>query len=121
MDAPLKKFLFLIKEVNIVSEIFLENAWGLWGLVIGILICVIVFLITRHIGRKKRLFDERYYAETNRAKARSWDAMLIIYFIAWLVVIIFDGISFSFFLISVLYVLHNVTLLIATIYLSTNK
>jgi len=101
-----------------VSEHFLENPYGLLGVVIAIVICAIVFFINRRIGRKKRLFDERYYLKANRAKARAWDAMLIIYLIAWFVVIIFDGISFSFFLLTALYVLHNVTLIITTHYFS---
>ncbi len=100
------------------SKEFLENPYGLLGLVGAIVICIIVFLINRNIGRKKRLFDERYYLKANRAKARSWDAMLVIYLIAWFVVIIFDGISFSFFLLTALYVLHNLTLIITNLYFS---
>lgn len=100
------------------SEHFLENPYGILGLVIAVTICIIVFFINRNIGRKKRLFDERYYLKTNRAKARSWDAMLVIYLIAWFVVIIFDGISFSFFLLTALYVLHNLTLIITSYYIS---
>ena len=100
------------------SENFLENPYGLLGLVIAIVACVIIFFINRRIGRKKRLFDERYYLKANRAKARSWDAMLVIYMIAWFVVIIFDGISFSFYLLTTLYVLHNITLIITTTYFS---
>lgn len=100
------------------SEDFLKNPYGILGLVIAGLILIIVFFVNRSIGRKKRLFDERYRLKTNQAKAKSWDAMLVIYLMAWLVVIIFDGISFSFILITALYVLHNVTLLITTLYSS---
>lgn len=100
------------------SESFLENPYGILGLVAAVVICIIVFFINRYIGRKKRLFDERYYLKANRAKARSWDAMLVIYFMAWFVVMIFDGISFSFFLLTALYLLHNITLIITNIYLS---
>src|SRR5690625_3889545 len=107
-----------MKEMKIMSKEFLENPYGLLGLIGAIIICIIVFLINRNIGRKKRLFDERYYLKANRAKARSWDAMLVIYLIAWFIVIIFDGISFSFFLLSGLYVLHNTTLIITTVYFS---
>lgn len=96
------------------SESFLENPYGIWGLVVAIIIMMIVYLINRYVGNKKRLFDERYYAKANRAKARSWDTMLIIYLIAWFVVIIFEGISFSFFLITALYILHNVSLIVTT-------
>lgn len=104
--------------MKIVSETFTENPYGILGLVAAVVICIVVFFINRYIGRKKRLFDERYYLKANRAKARSWDAMVVIYLIAWFVVIIFDGISFSFFLITALYILHNITLIITNIYLS---
>lgn len=107
-----------MKGMKIVSETFTENPYGILGLVAAVVICIVVFFINRYIGRKKRLFDERYYLKANRAKARSWDAMVVIYLIAWFVVIIFDGISFSFFLITALYILHNITLIITNIYLS---
>lgn len=100
------------------SEAFLDNPYSILGLVSGIMICIIIYFINRHVGKKKRLFDERYRLKTNQAKARSWDAMLIIYLIAWFVVIIFDGISFSFYLLTILYVLHNVTLIMTSLYTS---
>jgi len=103
-----------------VSEDFLNNPYSLLGLIIGAVICLIVYFINRAIGKKKRLFDERYYQQTNRAKARSWDAMLVIYILAWVIVIIFDGISFSFYLITSLYVLQNITLIITNLYVSKN-
>lgn len=98
----------------IMNESYLENISGIWGLVLAVIIMAIVYLINRHVGKKKRLFDERYYVKANRAKARSWDTMLIIYLIAWFIVIIFDGISFSFFLITALYVSHNGSLIVTT-------
>lgn len=103
------------------NESFLDNPYSILGLVGAIIILAILFLINRYLGKKKRLFDERYYANTNRAKARSWDAMLIIYLIAWFIVIIFDGISFSFFLLSGLYVLHNLSLIVTTAYVNKQE
>ncbi|WP_240508090.1 DUF2178 domain-containing protein [Virgibacillus indicus] len=100
------------------SEDFLENPYGILGLVIAVIIMIIVYFINLRIGKKKHLFDERYQQTSNRAKARSWDAMLVIYLAAWFVVIIFDGISFSFFLLTALYVLHNMTLMITGLYFS---
>ncbi len=94
----------------------MENPWGLIGIIGAGIILLIVYFINRHIGKKKHLFDERYRQQTNRMKARSWDAMIVIYIIAWSIVIIFDGISFSFFLITALYVSHNITAIIANLY-----
>src|SRR5699024_5292268 len=107
-----------MKEMKMMSENFIENPYGLLGLVIVIVAYVIIFFINRGIGRKKRLFDERYYLIANGAKARYMDEKLVIYMISWFVVIIFDGISFSFYLLTTLYVLHNITLIITTTYFS---
>lgn len=102
--------------MKILSESFLENPWGLLGIILAGVILLVVYFINRHIGKKKHLFDERYYQQTHRMKAKSWDAMIVIYLIAWCIVVIFDGISFSFFLLTALYVLHNVTAIIANLY-----
>lgn len=103
--------------MKILSEAFLENPWGLLGVIGAGIVLLIVYIVNRQIGKKKHLFDERYQQQTNRWKARSWDAMIVIYLIAWCVVIIFDGISFSFFLLTALYVLHNLTGIIANIFI----
>lgn len=103
------------------SEQFLDNPIGLLGLLAGILIALIIYFINRRIALKRRTFDERYYALTNRSKARAWDAMLIILLIAWAIVIIFDGISFSFWLMTFLYVSHNVSLIVTTLYVSNKE
>lgn len=102
--------------MKILSEAFLENPWGILGIIGAAVVLLIVYFINRYIGKKKHLFDERYQQQTNRMKARSWDAMIVIYLIAWCVVIIFDGISFSFFLLTALYVLHNMTAIVANLY-----
>jgi hypothetical protein len=102
--------------MRILSESFLENPWGLIGVIGAGIILLLVYVINRHIGKKKHLFDERYRQQTNRMKARSWDAMIVIYLIAWCIVIIFDGISFSFFLLTALYVCHNLSAIIVNLY-----
>lgn len=103
------------------SKDFLENPYGVSGLVAAIIIMIIVYIVNHRIGKKKHLFDERYQHTTNRAKARSWDAMIVIYLAAWFVVIIFDGISFSFFLLTALYVLHNISLMVTTLYFNNRE
>ncbi len=100
------------------SEQFLENPFGLLGLLAGIFIALVIYFINRRIALKRRTFDERYYAMTNRSKARAWDAMLVIFLIVWAIVIIFDGISFSFWLMTFLYVSHNVSLIVTSLYVS---
>ncbi|WP_099157346.1 DUF3796 domain-containing protein [Virgibacillus ndiopensis] len=100
------------------SENTIDILLSLSGLLVGGIIGLIVFYINRHIGKKKNRFDERYQQINNRAKARSWDSMLIILIIAWVVAIIYEGISFSFFLVTGIYVLHNVTLIITSVYVN---
>ncbi|PAV29312.1 hypothetical protein CIL05_13025 [Virgibacillus profundi] len=103
------------------SEGFLENWAGLLGPIAAGIVLIITFLINRRIGKKKNLFDERYQQKTNRFKARSWDVMQVVYFIAWFPVIIFDGISFSFFLLTALFVFHNLTAIITSFYISAKE
>src|SRR5690625_7300221 len=100
------------------SEDFLNNPYSLLGLISGALVCLIVYIINRAIGKKKRLFDERYYQQTNRAKARSWDAMLVNHLCKYMIVMIFDGISFIFYFFTSLYILQHITLIITNMYLS---
>ena len=108
-----------MKGMRTLSRDFLANPSGIWGLIAAVIVSIIIFFINRRIGRKKHLFDERYQQTNNRSKARSWDAMIVVYLIAWFVVIIFDGIGFSFFLLTALYALHNVTAIITNFFFST--
>ncbi|TFB19623.1 DUF2178 domain-containing protein [Filobacillus milosensis] len=94
---------------------------GLTGLGLGVLIALIVYLIQRRVGKKKRWFDERYYKLNNRAKASSWNIMLVILIIAWAVVIIVEGISFSFFLMTAIYLAHCISLAITGAYHSIQE
>lgn len=103
------------------SESFLENPFGLLGLVGGALIALIVFYLARKNGKKKHMFDERYQKVNNRAKAKSYDATLLILLIAWGVVIVFEGISFSFFLVMAIYILHCLMLIITTAFYSNKE
>lgn len=99
-----------------------EVLLGLSGLVGGAVIALLVFFINRRIGKKKNLFDERYWQQTHRAKAKSWDAMLVILIIAWAVVIIVEGApSFGFFLMTAIYVLHCFTLIITSVFFANKE
>lgn len=79
-------------------------------------VLLIIYFIQRRLGKRAHRYDERYYKINDKGKSKSWDTMLIVYLMAWPIVIIFDGISFSFFLLTALYVLHNMSLIITNTY-----
>ncbi|ASK60881.1 DUF2178 domain-containing protein [Virgibacillus phasianinus] len=103
------------------SETFLENPYALLIVLGDFAFLLILFLFQRHIGKKRHRYDERYYQINNRAKARSWDTMLVILLAAWPIVIIFDGISFSFFLLTAIFVFHNLSLIITAAFVSNQE
>ncbi|TWK25187.1 hypothetical protein CHCC20375_2470 [Bacillus licheniformis] len=91
---------------------------ALAGLGIGVLGIVIVYSVNRRIGKKERLFDERQQKISYQAKALSWNITMAAILIAWALAIIFQGISFSFFLLTALYILQCLSMLITTVYLA---
>ncbi|HZG72705.1 MAG TPA: hypothetical protein VEY51_14300, partial [Chondromyces sp.] len=91
---------------------------ALAGLGIGVLGIVIVYSVNRRIGKKERLFDERQQKISYQAKALSWNITMAAILIAWTLAIIFQGISFSFFLLTALYILQCLSMLITTVYLA---
>jgi|SRR5690606_9205282 uncharacterized membrane protein len=88
------------------SEEFLEAPWVVLILIANYLFMLTIFFVQRRVGKKNHRYDERYYQVNNRAKGRTWDIMLVVMLIAWPIVIIFDGISFTFFFLTILYMLH---------------
>ncbi|GGA73336.1 DUF3796 domain-containing protein [Ornithinibacillus halotolerans] len=88
------------------SQEFTEAPWVVLLLIGNYIFMLMIFFIQRKVGMKNHRYDERYYHVNNRAKGRTWDIMLVIMLIAWPIVIIFDGISFAFFLLTALYMLH---------------
>ncbi|MEN2767732.1 DUF3796 domain-containing protein [Ornithinibacillus xuwenensis] len=98
------------------SEEFLNNPWIvviLFGTFAWILVA---FRIQRKIGQREHRYDERYEYETNRVKSKAWDIMLLVMLVAMPVVIIFDGVSFSYFLLMILYTIHCLSMGIVAIY-----
>src|SRR5690606_32695288 len=88
------------------SQEFLDNPWVVLILIANYLFMLTIFFVQRRVGKKNYRYDERYYHVNNRAKGRTWDIMLVVMLIAWPIVIMFDGISFAFFLLTALYMLH---------------
>ncbi|PKR77532.1 DUF2178 domain-containing protein [Halalkalibacillus sediminis] len=93
------------------SESMLNTLAGLSGIAFAAVGMIITYVIFKKVGKKKRWFDERNQFVTNYAKALSWNVTLVSMMIAWCVVIIFDGISFAFFLLTALYLVHCISLL----------
>ena len=100
------------------TETMTNTLIALAGLGIGVLGIAIVYKVNRRIGKKERLFDERQRKISDQAKAFSWNITMAAILMAWALVIIFQGISFSFFLITGLYILQYLSMLITTVYLA---
>src|SRR5690625_2704815 len=102
--------------MKILTEQLSNNVVSLSGLLIGVAIASIVFLVVYQSGKKKRLFDERHKYLNNQAKSMSWNVTFIGILVAWVLAIVFDGISLSFFLFTGIYLLHCLSFLFSTIY-----
>lgn len=98
------------------SQDFIETPWVVLILIGNYLLMLALFFIQRRIRKKSHSYDERYYQVTNQAKGRTWDIMLVVMLIAWPIVIMFDGVSFAFFLLTALYMLHCLIFGIASAY-----
>ncbi|WP_404799168.1 DUF2178 domain-containing protein [Bacillus aerolatus] len=99
----------------------INNLIGLSGLLLGAGITIVILFINRRIGEKKRLFDERQQYVTARAKAASWNITSVILLIAWAIIILYEGISFSFFLMTGIWVAHNFSLVFTATYFSNRN
>lgn len=103
------------------SDSFKENPEAILILVAGWAIVAVILFILRKRGMKKYQYDERYYHINNRIKAKSWDTMLVVFMIAWLVVIVIDGISFSFFLMTAIVIIRSITQVVFGVYYSWDE
>lgn len=92
---------------------------GLSGLVTGVLVASIVMYINYRIGKKQRRFDERYEQIHNKARSISWGVTVIAIIIGWGAVIVVEGASFAFFIITGIYVIGMISYIIGAAYAST--
>ncbi|MFC8151685.1 DUF2178 domain-containing protein [Bacillus paralicheniformis] len=104
--------------MKILTETMTNTLIALAGLGIAVLGIAMIYSVNRRIGKKERLFDERQQKINYQAKAFSWNITMAAILIAWTLVIIFQGISFSFFLLTALYILQCLSMLITTVYLA---
>ncbi len=85
------------------------------GLPLAIVIISIVALVQYRIGKKKRLFDERYQEIQNKARSFSWLVTTISILLVWLVIIFLEGTGLAFFLMTGLWVIHMMSYLVGSI------
>ncbi|ASF41122.1 MULTISPECIES: hypothetical protein [Halobacillus] len=85
---------------------FWNNMIGLTGLVVGLSIALAVILINRKFMKKNRQLDERQHTISVHARAGGWMVTSALIIIVWAVEIVVEGVTFSFFLLTFLYVGH---------------
>jgi hypothetical protein len=98
------------------SETLVNGLIGVSGLLAGIVSMLVISYIARRIGDKKRLYDERQQHVSTKSRAAAWNITLFLIMIAWGIVILVDGISFTFFLFTGLHVANCIGLIITSIY-----
>ncbi|WP_077622294.1 hypothetical protein [Sediminibacillus massiliensis] len=98
------------------SEELLNTLIALSGLVGGGGLAVLIGYFAKKKWKRKHLLDERQEYVSTMAKAAGWNTTLVLIMIAWGLVIIFDGISTTFFIMTGLYVAHCLTLIITSAY-----
>ncbi|KKB37620.1 hypothetical protein [Bacillus thermotolerans] len=96
----------------------MDHVISVSGLLFGVITIGIVYLINRRIGKKRRRFDERQQYVTARAKGMAWNITSAILLAAWVIVILYDGISFAFFLMTGIWIAHNLSLIFTSVYFS---
>ncbi|RNF38934.1 hypothetical protein [Planococcus salinus] len=86
----------------------LNHLFGFGGLVLGVLSGLVAYLIARRNMKKKRQLDERFENIHVHARSSAWVATSALIVIAWAVIILVEGASFAFFVMSFLYIAHCV-------------
>lgn len=91
----------------------MHEGFDIWafliGLPLGLLITGIVFYFNWRRGKKERRFDERYKRIQDQARSISLIVTAIAIVIAWLVIMIFEGIGLPFFLMTGIYVVMMIS------------
>ncbi|MBE1554915.1 DUF3796 domain-containing protein [Sporosarcina limicola] len=81
----------------------------LLGLPLGLVITLSIGYFVWKRGKRQRRYDERYKRIQEQARSLSWAVTIFTLVIAWAIIIIIEGASLSFFLISGVYVLAMIT------------
>lgn len=91
---------------------------GLSGLLLGSLIATVVLYINYRIGKKQRRFDERYEQIHNKGRSIAWVATVFAILVGWGVVIVMEGASLAFFIITFIYIVSMISYIIGAAYAS---
>ncbi|MBO0588961.1 hypothetical protein [Sporosarcina sp. E16_8] len=91
------------------------------GLPLALVIVSIVLLINRKIGKKERLFDERYKRIHQQARSISWGVTAAAILIAWMIVMIVEGPRLAFFILTGIWVTHMMSYLIGAVIASSKN
>ncbi|GIO25671.1 hypothetical protein [Ornithinibacillus bavariensis] len=98
------------------SDEFMKNPWILLIFAWLFVALIIGYMYQRRIIKKTYADDERSKYIFNQAKSRSWNFMLIVMLIAMPVVVMFDGVSFSYFFLMAILFLHGITMGVTALY-----
>jgi hypothetical protein len=82
------------------------------GLPTGLAIAGVVIYFNWRKGKKERRFDERYTRIHQHARSFSWIVTYFAIIIAWFIVILVEGVSLSFFIVTGLWVAHMISYVI---------
>lgn len=99
----------------------LNRLTGIGGIIVGLLLAVVIMFLARGISRRQHGLDERYLYCLTKAKAFSWNATTVSLALAWIIAVMLDGISLSFFMITGLFVIHCLSSLAANFYYSARN
>lgn len=96
------------------------NLSTLVGFIVGFSTFAIFFYINYRIGKKQRRFDERYQQVQKHARSLAWGISTILLVSAWTITYFVEGLGFSFFLLTFVYVSHLIAYVISA-YIADKK
>lgn len=95
------------------------DGFELWtflaGLPLGLLVASIILYISWRKGKKEKRYDERYQSIHHSAKSLSWGVTTGAILIAWMIILIYEGPSLAFFILTGVWCLHMMSYLIGTL------
>ncbi|MCQ4087134.1 hypothetical protein [Saccharibacillus sp. JS10] len=92
------------------------NLGGLIGLFGGLILGLLGWAFGRHMQRKNRGVDERADIITTRAKSFGWNILIPAILLAWILILLFEGIGLSFFVMMALFVISQIAYICSVIY-----
>lgn len=94
---------------------------GVGGIIAGMLAAIITVIVSRSRLKKRYELDERYTYCITKSKAFSWNATTVTLAVAWIVAMVMEGVSLSFFIITGIFVVHCLSSIGANLYYSARN